>query len=462
MIQADFTNTGTARLGRAGVDLAAETDAWATILKEHAGSLFARRADTAEMLGWIDLPETDMHLKAAEEAANRLPAGITDLVVLGIGGSNLGALAIIRALQHPYRLLQRDGDGLRVHFVDNVDGADTAALLDVLEPRSTAVNVISKSGTTAETMAAYLVFRHWLEGALGSDYARRVTATTDPEDGILLGIARERGYGLLTVPPSVGGRFSVFSTVGLFPIVLADCDAAALLAGAARVNALVRDTPTENPVLQAALVQYLALRRGRNISVLMPYGSGLRGIGDWFVQLWAESLGKARDLKGSVVNAGSTPLRAVGATDQHSQVQLFNEGPDDKLIAFVRSARQARDLTIPAAEPPIPELAYLGGRTFGELLQAEQAATAHALAQHGKPNYTLTLPAADANGIGQLLQFLMWQTAVMGELLGINTYDQPGVELGKVYTYALLGRDGYGEEAAELREAGVGTGDGDS
>lgn len=456
MIRADFRNTDTARLGRAGIDLASEGKAWEGVLAGALADLRRRAGDPGDMLGWVGLPEDAGHLEAVREAAGRLPGGITDLVVLGIGGSSLGALAVIRALQHPQRALQKDGHGLRVHFVDNVDGAETAGLLDVLDPRTTALNVISKSGTTAETMAAYLVFRDWLERALGEGYARHVTATTDPEDGILLRAARARGYGLLSVPPSVGGRFSVLSAVGLFPIHSAGGDAAALLRGAREVNAALDVEFADNPLLKSTLLQYLYLRRGRNISVLMPYGSRLRFIGDWFVQLWAESLGKARDRRGSLVNTGSTPLRAVGATDQHSQVQLFNEGPDDKLITFITTGSTERDLTIPAARPGLPELDYLSGRTFSELLAAEQAATAHALMQHGKPNLTLELPAGDAAGIGMLLQFLMWQTALMGELLGIDAFDQPGVELGKVYTYALLGREGFEEQKKELEDAGVG------
>src|SRR5690625_77326 len=276
MIDADFSNTGTARLGRAGIDLAAEGEAWAATMDEHVAGLFARKDEPEEMLGWIDLPADGEHLAAVKEAAARLPDGLTDLVVLGIGGSSLGAMAVIRSLQHPFRLLQQDGRGLRVHFVDNVDAEETAGLLEVLDPRTTGVNVISKSGTTAETMAAYLVFRNWLEGALGSGYARQVTATTDPEGGSLLPVARERGYGILSVPPSVGGRFSVFSAVGLLPVYLAGCDVEALLRGAAAVNGTVSGEFADNPVLKATLLQYVSLRRGRNISVLMPYSSRLR------------------------------------------------------------------------------------------------------------------------------------------------------------------------------------------
>ncbi len=453
MLSTDFRNAAPALSATdAGINLATELAAWSGELGRLVDQLHARQAVSEEMLGWIALPDDQSEQERINTLVSELGDGFTDLVVLGIGGSSLGALAVTAALQHPQRHLQRNGTGLRVHFVDNVDADQIRGLLGVLDPRTTLVNVISKSGTTAETMAAYLIFRRWLEAALGGNYARQVIATTDPESGILRPLALQQGYRLLSVPQSVGGRFSVFSAVGLLPIALAGIDIAALLQGAARSNKSVRQPAEDNPAVKAALLQYLHYRRGRNISVLMPYSSRLRYVSDWFVQLWAESLGKAVDRRGSVVNEGSTPLGALGATDQHSQVQLFNEGPDDKLVAFIRVAAPDEELEIPVPDPVLPELAYLTGRPLSGLLRAEQSATAHALSSHGKPNYTLEIPAVDAESVGELLQFLMWQTAVMGELLNINTYDQPGVELGKKYTYALMGREGFEDVREELEK----------
>ena len=457
MIGIDLRNVAAERLGVThGIELEREFGAWSQRLEAAVNDLLGRSTDDESMLGWIELPEGGDWLSDIEEYAAQVRASeLTDLVVLGIGGSSLGALTVVSSLQHPFRSIQREGDGLRVHFVDNVDPDVVAGLMEVLDPRTTLVNVISKSGTTAETMAAYLAFKQWLEAALGDRYSERIVATTDPESGILRPLADRRGYATFTVPPSVGGRFSVLSAVGLLPIALAGIDVRELLAGAARANDTIRRPLTENPIRQAALVQYLCYRRGKPISVLMPYSSRLRNLGGWFVQLWAESLGKAESLTGSRVHEGSTPLAAVGATDQHSQVQLFNEGPNNKLIAFVRIGQFDETTTIPDSEPELEQLAYLAGESFNRLINAEQAATAHALAQNGRPNYTLTLDRLDAAALGELLQFLMWQTALMGELTQINTYDQPGVELGKVYTYALMGRDGYDEVRAELKEQGL-------
>jgi glucose-6-phosphate isomerase len=460
MIRIDLNNASAARLGTThGIELEREFRAWGGRLEGAVADIWSRRGDGEAMLGWLDLPSdragAEEIAEYARQAAGATGEGLSDLVVLGIGGSSLGALTVVSALQHPYRALQERGEGLRVHFVDNVDPDAIRGLMEVLDPQRTLVNVISKSGTTAETMAAYLAFREWLERALGGDFAQRIVATTDPASGILRPLADRRGFRTFTVPPSVGGRFSVLSAVGLLPIALAGLDIGALLHGATRANESARRPLADNPMLQAALVQYLAYRRGKPISVLMPYSSRLRNLGGWFVQLWAESLGKAESRSGSRVHEGSTPLAAMGATDQHSQVQLFNEGPNNKLVAFVRVERFAGETAIPDSEPELSELEYLAGQSFNRLINAEQAATAFALAQHDRPNYTLTMEELSADSLGELLQFLMWQTAVMGELTDIDTYDQPGVELGKTYTYALMGREGYDDVRAELARHGV-------
>lgn len=456
MIQIDLKNASSQRIGLAhGVEFEREFRAWSATLEGAVAELWEHRSEAERMLGWIELPEEREGVDQIRDYARTLPAEVRDLVVLGIGGSSLGGLTVISALQHPYRALQADGQGLRTHFVDNVDPDALSGLMDVLDPNRTLVNVISKSGTTAETMAAYLAFREWLERGSDTDYAERIVVTTDPETGILRPLAQRRGYRTFTVPPSVGGRFSVLSAVGLLPVTLAGLDAEELLKGAARANDTVRRPLAENPILQATLVQYLAYRRGKPISVLMPYSSRLRNLGDWFVQLWAESLGKAENRKGSRVHEGSTPLAALGATDQHSQVQLFNEGPNNKLVTFVRIDRFATETPIPDSEPELEELGYLAGKSFNRLINAEQSATAYALAERQRPNYTLSLDELDASSLGELLQFLMWQTAIMGELTDIDAFDQPGVELGKVYTYALMGREGFDEQREELQRHGL-------
>lgn len=456
MISLSKDNASAQRLGPThGIDFEREFNAYEEKLKGFVADLLAHKDDKDKFLGWIDLPEHNDALRPILDYVETIDADFKDLVVLGIGGSSLGALCVINALQHPYRNLQKDGKGLRVHFVDNVDPDVVHGLMEVLEPSSTLINVISKSGTTAETMSAYLAFKQWLQDDLGDSYQDHIVATTDPESGILRPLAEKEGYQTFVVPPTVGGRFSVLSAVGLLPIALAGIDIEALLEGAAEANKLIQKPIMENPIKQAALIQYLAYRRGKPISVLMPYSTRLRYLSDWFVQLWAESLGKAENRDGSLVHEGSTPLAALGTTDQHSQVQLFNEGPNNKIVTFVRLEHFDTETPIPDAEPELDELHYLADQTFNTLINAEQAATAHAIAEHGRPNYTLVLERLDAYHLGMLLQFLMWQTALLGELTYINTYNQPGVELGKKYTYALMGREGYEELREELKKAGV-------
>ncbi len=456
MIRLDTKNIASERLGKEhGIDTAREFSAWAKKLDGFVADLRKRKTDPKAMLGWIDLPENNGELAAIETYAAQLDEKFTDLIVLGIGGSSLGALTVVTALQHPYRNLQAQGQGLRVHFVDNVDPDVIKGLSEVLNPQTTLVNVISKSGTTAETMSAYLAFKQWLQDAVGEAYKKQIIATTDPEAGILRPLARREGYTTFEVPPSVGGRFSVLSAVGLLPIALAGIDLRELLRGAAAANAMIEKPIAENPIKQSALIQYLAYRRGKAISVLMPYSTRLRYLSNWYVQLWAESLGKAVNRDGSLVNEGSTPLAALGATDQHSQVQLFNEGPNNKIVTFVRVANFDNETLIPDAEPGVAQLSYLAKQSFNRLINAEQSATAHAIAAHGRPNYTIELKRLDAYNLGFLLQFFEWQTALMGELTYIDTYNQPGVELGKKYTYALMGREGYEDLRKELEEAGI-------
>ena len=459
MIDIDLRNLASERIGRdRGLEIATELDALGPSLDADHEALLGRRGDAEAMLGWIDLPD---HQDAVVADIERFAAGqaarFDDLVVLGIGGSSLGAAAVVSALQHPVRALQgAEGNGLRVHFVDNVDADVIAGLLEVLDPSRTLVNVISKSGTTAETMAAYLAFERWLRRGVGEErFADHVIATTDPEQGILRPLADRDGLTSFSVPPSVGGRFSVLSPVGLLPIALAGIDVRALLRGAARANEAAALPHAKSVPKLGAFAQLATARRGASISVLMPYATRLRRTSDWYVQLWAESLGKAVDRNGARVHAGTTPLPAVGTTDQHSQVQLFNEGPFDKVVAFVRVGEPDQDLRIPAPREALAALGYLADRGFHELMNAEQAATAHALAAHRRANYTLRIDRLDEAHLGELLQTLMWQTALVGERLGIDAYDQPGVELGKVYTYALMGRDGFEEERRALEDAGV-------
>jgi glucose-6-phosphate isomerase len=257
---------------------------------------------------------------------------------------------------------------------------------------------------------------------------------------------------MLPVPENVGGRFSVLSPVGLLPAAVCGVDPRALLAGAAHMDERCRsDVLGENPAgIFATCLHAADTEAGRPIHVMMPYADRLRPVGMWFQQLWAESLGKARSLSGEARPVGPTPLAALGATDQHSLLQLLMEGPHDKVVVFVAVEDVGVDVPIPARHPGIPALAYLGGHSLGDLLDVERAATAEALRREGRPNATLVLPRIDAHALGQLIMLLQIATVYAGALYDVDPLDQPGVELGKRLTYGLLGRDGV--EPPEMLE----------
>ena len=331
-------------------------------------------------------------------------------------------------------------------MLSNVDPVTIGAQLDRLDLPTTLFIVTSKSGGTAETMAQYLVVRARLEAA-GFSPRHHFVFVTDPEKGALRRIARDEGIPTADVPPNVGGRFSVLSPVGVLPAALTGMDVAGLLAGAADMRDRCRASDwSANPAGAFAVLQWLAdTRLKRSAHVFMPYADGLADMAAWFVQLWAESLGK---ITADGKHAGPTPIASLGATDQHSQVQLFMEGPNDKTVTFVTVADGVADLAIPALHKDVPDLAYLGGHSLGELLSVEQRATAGALAARGRMNMTITLDRLDAWHFGGLFMLLEIATAFAGELYGVNAFDQPGVELGKRFTYGMFGRPGFEDDKA--------------
>src|SRR5918994_6638729 len=381
------------------------------------------------------------------------------VLVPGIGGSALGPRALRTALRPP-AWNEWDDEGRdffpRLTVLENVDPTSIAAALRRIDPRRVLVNVISKSGGTAETMAQYLVVRKWLEDALGAAAYRHLVFTTDPARGALRELAQRERIATLDVPPDVGGRFSVLSPVGLLPAALVGIDIAGLLTGARQaLDRSESDDLLQNPAALYAALHWEADRaQGARIHVLMPYTDRLRELAEWYRQLWAESLGKRVDREGNTIHAGPTPVGAVGATDQHSQVQLFMEGPFDKVITFAVVDDLGLDITIPGSPdgggspaPLPPDLEYLQGHTLGELLQAEYEAPSTALGQMGRMSCTLRPPDLTAATIGETIMFFQLATGYAGAWYGIDPFDQPGVELGKRLTYAAMGRPGYDREA---------------
>ena len=371
----DFTNMmGAALPHGAGITAEQLANASGAFAKAHA-HVHAMQAE----LGFLTLPVNDALRDATLAVAEQARGRFDDVLLLGIGGSALGPIALRTALRPPaWNTLSAAarGGAPRLHVLDNVDPATITATLGRLALARTLVLVISKSGGTVETMAQYLIVRDALAGAVGEDAARQhLIFITDPEVGALRKIARAEGITTLDVPPNVGGRFSVLSPVGMLPAALIGIDVKALLAGAADVmtRAASADLSTNLPGTFAVLQHIADTVHGRSVQVLMPYADPLRDLALWFVQLWAESLGKLRR-DGTPV--GPTPLPAVGATDQHSQVQLFMEGPLDKTVTFITVKGRELEGPIPARHADIPELSYLAGHTLGKLIDIEQLAGA--------------------------------------------------------------------------------------
>jgi len=450
-ITLDYTNMLGDAVGEHGIP----EGSFSGLAERFAGihSDVVQRRESGE-LGFYALPYQTELADKIQLFADTEGQKFSNIVVLGIGGSALGTIAMQQALlKCNWNELDLDArDGLpRLYVLDNIDPATVGQLFDRIDFRTTLFNVVSKSGATAETMAQFLIVRQKLEALLGEGYRSHLLFTTDPSAGVLRELAAAEDIATLPVPANVGGRFSVLSSVGLLPAALVGIDIRELLAGAARMlERCDTDRLEQNPAAIYAALQYLAqTERGAPIHVMMPYSDRLYSIADWFCQLWAESLGKESDRSGKKVFTGPTPVKARGATDQHSQVQLYMEGPFDKTITFLATRDWDTDVAIPQLYAQTGSLSYLGGHTLGELLDAERVATTHALTQRGRMNMTIELPRIDAHTIGQLFMLLQIATVYGGGFYNVNPLDQPGVELGKQLTYGLMGRTGFQPPATD-------------
>jgi len=417
----------------------------------HAG---IERQRKGGLLAFAALPYAKAEVAQTLALAEEVRGEFDDLVVLGIGGSALGTRALYQGLRpadHAWRTAV-EGE-MRVHVADTVDPSVFGSLLAGLDPGRTLFNVISKSGDTPETMSQFLVVRELLLRELGAvEYARHVVVTTDRAHGTLRQIVNDEGFRSLAFPTDVGGRFSALSAVSLFPAACAGIDVAEVLAGAADMDARCRDADAwRNPALLHAGLLHLQQRKGRGMVVLMPYAQPLAALGPWFCQLWAETLGKAHDLSGARVHRGVTPLAALGPSDQHAQLQLWVEGPDDKTIVFVRVEDHGPDLVVPTFYEDMETVAYLGGIGLGALANMEQQATELALAKAKRPSSTIVCPRLHGFALGQILMLLEAEAVILAALLAVNPFDQPGLEEGKQLAYGLAGRPGAEARRAEVQ-----------
>ena len=395
------------------------------------------------MQGWMDLPyNQDAILTAIEDTARRIRGEFEAFVVLGIGGSALGPAAVQQALNHLHynELPAGKRGGPRLYIEDNIDPERMAALLDVIDLKKTCFNVITKSGGTAETMSQYLIVLDALKKAVGDDYKKHILITTSEKKGFLIKIAQREGYETFYIPDGVGGRFSELCPVGLIAAAVTGIDIRGLIAGAKDMDQRCNSGDAmANPALLDAGLSVLAMEKGANISVMLPYADSLKLMSDWYAQLWAESLGKNRTLDGNPCNVGQTPVKTLGVTDQHSQLQLYTEGPFDKMITFLKVETFHATTPIPHGCDDIPTIAFLGGKSHNQLIEAERQGTEYALYKAGRMSQTITLPEVNANTVGQLLYFFELVTAYAGALLNIDAFNQPGVEESKVASYAVMG-----------------------
>lgn len=433
MLRLDAAGLFPERIGARGISRVA----WPREVARASAQLARIRRERARGLhAYLDLPADRAARAAIRAFARGLRGRFETVCVLGIGGSALGTTAVASALRPAFA--EPRGLSPRLAVLDNIDPEWLAGFAASADLRKTLFCVVSKSGGTPETAAQFLWVRDLLARRIGPAFRRNLVVVTDPAKGPLRRLAQAEKLASFPIPPAVGGRFSVLSPACLAPLAFAGIDIDRLARGAAAMERLCRKPGPKNPAVALAAALHHFYRRGRRIVVMMPYAQQLVFLADWYAQLLGESLGKRVDAKGRIVHAGLTPVRALGATDQHSQVQLYVEGPHDKVVLFLAVERFARTLAIPRTD--IPEFSYLSGKTFNALFEAERRGTAQSLAESKRPAAEIVFPRVTPETVGAFLLLMELKVALLGCLLGIDPYDQPGVERGKVVAREILAR----------------------
>ncbi len=456
MIEFDYRNIKEEIIGSEnGLNIEEEFNKYSETIHRIISDLNSKKDKPGQWLQWMNLGYNEETIWYVKEYAALVENRFDNILILGMGGSSLGSMAVCEALLPPYwNFLTKEqrNNFPKIFFLDNIDPDQMNAILNILDLKKTLVNVVTKSGSTAEVMAQFMILKDRMEQELGDDYRKNIIATTDKNIGILKQLSDQEGYKTFYIPDDVSGRFSVFSAVGLLPFALVGINIEEITQGIKDMDLALKNTDIRfNIAAQNALIHYLMdTKKGKNISVMMPYSYRLRYVADWYCQLWAESLGKEKDKNNNTVNTGQTPVKALGVTDQHSQIQLYNEGPNDKIINFLRVGEFDTNLEIPNIFE-YTGISYLGGKTINKLFNAEADSTMASLIDYKRPNVTITVPKLTPYYLGQLLYMIEVQTAITGALYNIDAFDQPGVEQSKNYTYALMGRVGYEDSANELK-----------
>jgi glucose-6-phosphate isomerase len=436
MIQLNFSNMMAKIIGANGL-----SESTIKNLSNRTGEAHIQlKEKLSPVLSFINLLSQDT--SEIKKTAEQIRKTSENFLLLGIGGSALGPKAILEALS-PFHNLKKKP---RVFIYDNVDPGTLKNILGIVDLKTTSVNVISKSGSTAETAAAFMILWGKMKKALGEKALKHFIITTDPEKGNLRSIVNDNGLVSLPIPQGVGGRYSVLSPVGLLLAEVTGIDSDKLLRGAKDIHKKCSSPDVrKNPAYIFGTLLYLMDKeKQRGTDVMVPYADRLKPLSEWFCQLWAESLGKD--------NTGLTPYPSLGTTDQHSQLQLWIEGPQDKVLIFIKVDDYGADLKIPKVFKDIEGISYLSGHSLSELIKAEEEATELALAKAGRPSMTITMPAIDAYHLGQLFHFFELSTAFTGYLYKINPFNQPGVEEGKNLTYGMMGKKGFEDQRKEVEE----------
>ena len=401
-----------------------------------------------DFLGWLSLPTDYEKAEFAriQAAAERIRQDTDIFIVIGIGGSYLGARAAIEFLKSPlYNAKKKDTPD--IYFAGNsISGTALKELLELCEGRRVSVNVISKSGTTTEPAIAFRVFRDYLERTVGHEEAKkRIYATTDRAKGTLKGLADREGYETFVVPDDVGGRYSVLTAVGLLPIAVAGCDIAALMAGAADAQKALADPDiTRNDCYRYAAARNILLRKGRAVELMVSYEPCCAMLNEWWKQLYGESEGKD--------GKGLFPASVVFSTDLHSLGQFVQDGSNMLFETVMQFGRAPEDMVIEEDADNVDGLNFLAGRAMSEINRKAFEGTVLAHSDGGTPSLVLNIPAIDEHSLGYLIYFFEKACAISGYLLGVNPFDQPGVESYKRNMFALLGKPGYESEKAALEK----------
>ncbi|MGX4583496.1 glucose-6-phosphate isomerase [Paenibacillus chitinolyticus] len=403
----------------------------------------------SDYLGWIDLPVAydKEEFGRIQKAAKQIQSDSEALVVIGIGGSYLGARAAIEMLSHSfYNLLDKDKRKTpAVYFVgQNISSTYVTHLLQLLEGKDFSVNVISKSGTTTEPAIAFRIFRELLEKKYGKEAARkRIYATTDREKGALKQLANGEGYESFVIPDDVGGRYSVLTAVGLLPIAVAGIDIEEMMKGAADAReAFSNPELSENASYQYAAVRNALYRKGKTTEILVNYEPSLHYVSEWWKQLYGESEGKD--------NKGIFPAAVDFTTDLHSMGQFIQEGTRNLFETVLFVEQSAEEIVIGTDEENLDGLNFLSGKTMEFVNKKAFQGTMLAHTDGGVPNLIVTLPDTSAHTFGYMVYFFEKACGISGYLLGVNPFDQPGVEAYKKNMFALLGKPGYEEDKAKL------------